>query len=159
MGPKWWTSRLPLDLQPQCTLILTHQAGKTTSTGTMTDPRPTKDQKEGYGPTLRNLCHFPKAAGIISHLLAHEITQLIKANHTIFWHSFCLRWPTLSVECISLQIHFLPFTFSHWILCDETPRPWPSLSPKNRCVISVATLWVLAGFKSQSELQVSVLLE
>ena len=54
-------------------------------TGARTVPRLTiKGQKVGSGPIPGNLPPFPKIVGIIFPSLAHEITQPIKANRTMF---------------------------------------------------------------------------
>ena len=49
-----------------------------------------------------------------------------------------------SASCLSLCLLLNSF-------CAERQRTWASLSPETRCVILVGWLWVLAGFKSQSE--------
>ena len=79
LGPRWQTSRLPLDLEPQYTLTVTHQHLNDTPTGTMTVPRPTrKGHKVGGGPIPGNPHPFPKIAGNSSHSLAYEITHSYK---------------------------------------------------------------------------------
>ena len=63
-------SQLPLDLEPQYTLIVTHQLNDT-PTGTMTAPRQTiKDQIVGSGPIPGNPHPFPKIAGILLPLIS-----------------------------------------------------------------------------------------
>ena len=61
MGPRWQTSQLQLDLDPQCMLIVTHQQAKWHAHRFMTVPSQTfKDhQKLGGGPIPGNLCPFP----------------------------------------------------------------------------------------------------
>ena len=49
----------------------------------MTVPRST-NIKRWLGPTPGNPHLFPKTVRIITHALAYEITQSIKANYTIF---------------------------------------------------------------------------
>ena len=53
MGPRWWTSWLPLDLEPQYMLIITHQQAKW-HTHRCHDSSKTnhKDQKLGRGVSL-----------------------------------------------------------------------------------------------------------
>ena len=82
-----------LDLEPHCTLIVTHQHMLSdTPAGAMTVLRPTiKGQKVDGGPDPGNPCPFPEIVKII-HSLAYEITQSIKTNHPTFGgHSRLLR--------------------------------------------------------------------
>ena len=60
---------------------------------------------------------------------------------------------TLSMECFSLNksTSYLSFCLSLSSFCYETLRTWALLGPETRCVFSAGRLWVLAGFKSQAE--------
>ena len=137
-----------------------------------------KDQNVHRSPSPGNLCSFPhQELEYSSHSLSYEIAQLIKANHSTFHgHACLLWWPILlSVEyapwaapafwdgpvcAVSFSLNksttYPSFCLSLNSFCHETSRIWASLSPETRCVISVGrpwvTIWILAGFKSQSEL-------
>ena len=65
-------SRLPLDLEPHCTLIVIYQHMLSdTPTSTMAVPRLTiKGQKVGAGPIPGNPCPFSKIVGIILPLVS-----------------------------------------------------------------------------------------
>ena len=69
------------------------------------------------------------------HWLAYEITQPIKANHTTFRggiHSLC--WPTVSVECFSLNksTSYISLCLSMNSFCNEMPRTSNPLGPETR---------------------------
>ena len=65
MGPAWWISQLPLDLELQYTFIVSHQQAKGRihrwHDSSQADPqRP----NVGGGPLPGNLHHFPDILGI-----------------------------------------------------------------------------------------------
>ena len=71
--------------------------------------------------------------------------------------SCLLRWPCLCSDfSLNKSTSYPSLCLSLDSFCDETSRTWASLSPETRCVISVGIpcvpIWILAGFKSQSEL-------
>ena len=143
MSPRWLTDWLPLDPEPRFTLIVTHQQAKW-YTHRHHDSSKADHQrpKNGQWPSSWHSPPPPsKQLEESSRSWAHEITQPIKASHITFWgHSCLLRWPTLSAECVSLQINPL-LTYhlvSHWIFFyDETLKTWASSRP-----------WVLTEFQS-----------
>ena len=73
LGPRWWTVRLPVDLEHihiMNTFIVIHQLNDT-PTSAMTVLRPTiKGQKVGGGPIPRNPQPLPKIVGIILPLIS-----------------------------------------------------------------------------------------
>ena len=125
--------------------------------------QPSKAKKWAVAQFLEIPTPSPKQLEKSSHSLAYEITQLIKAN-PIFWASCFLRWPTLSVECISPKATLAPSDRPHSIygmctslnkttscpslcfslnsFCNETSAAWAWLGPKTRCVASIKRLWV-----------------
>ena len=116
--------------------------------------QPSKAKKWAVAQFLEIPTPSPKQLEKSSHSLAYEITQLIKAN-PIFWASCFLRWPTLSVECISPKATLAPSDRPHSIygmctslnkttscpslrfslnsFCNETSRTWASLCPETKC--------------------------
>ena len=64
-------SQLQLDLDPQYTLIATHQQDNETTRDARMVPRLTiKDQKVGGGPIPGNIRPFPKIVGLILPLIS-----------------------------------------------------------------------------------------
>ena len=125
--------------------------------------QPSKAEKWAEAQFLEIPTPSPKQLEKSSHPLAYEITQLIKAN-PIFWASRFLRWPTLSVECISPKATLAPWDRPHSLygmcislnkttsypslcfslnsFCNETSGTWALLGTETRCVVSIKRLWV-----------------
>ena len=82
-----------------------------------------KGQKVGSSLIPGNLHPFLKIIGILLPLIAYEIAQSIKTNHTIFWVSHLLRWPTFCRVCFFLNLTYLPIIcLSLNSFCNETSR-------------------------------------
>ena len=96
---------LPLDLEPQYTLIVTHQQVKRHIYQYQDSSKADHEgQKMVSGPIPGNPHAFPKIAGKLLHALAYEITHTYK-----HWqpHTLVLILPsetahTLSMECVYL---------------------------------------------------------
>ena len=70
----------------------------------MTAPRPIiKVKKLAVSQLLEIPSPCPKLLEYSSHSLAYEVIQPIKANYAICQGLCLLRWPTLSVQCVSLN--------------------------------------------------------
>lgn len=76
---RWWTSRLPLDIEPPYTLFVTWQQAKTHTHSAMTVPRlTTKVKKWAVAQILKIPIQSPKQLGYPSHSLAYEMTHSYK---------------------------------------------------------------------------------
>ena len=153
-------SWLPLDPEPQHTLIVTHQQAKW-HTHRCHDSTKADHQKLGVAQFLEISAPSPQIVGIILPLISLWNYLAIKTYpHHILRPLLPSEMAHTVVECFSLKkpAPYLSFCLSLNSVCNETSRTWASLSPETRCVISVGRLdfgqdWVLAGgFKAQSGL-------
>ena len=129
MGPRWQTSQLWLDLDPQYTLILTHQQAEW-HTQRRHDSSKVGHQRPKTGWWPNSWKSLPLPRNIWNNPPTHQpMKQPIKANHATFWdHSHLLRWPTVRLwKCFSLNKSTLTYHFvSHFVLrmhrCDSLER-------------------------------------
>ena len=69
MDPRWWTSQLPLELEPQYTLIVICHLVNDTPAGTMAVPRVTMKVRVGIGPNSWQSLPLPKISGMLLSLI------------------------------------------------------------------------------------------
>ena len=101
LGPRWWKTWLPVDMEPHYALIVIHQLNDT-SAELPHELWGHKRPKVGGGTNPRNPRPFPQITGIIIPLVSLWNYPAHKTNHRRFWDCSChRRWTTLWGLCFS----------------------------------------------------------
>ena len=101
LGPRWWKTWLPVDMEPHYALIVIHQLNDT-SAELPHELWGHKRPKVGGGTNPRNPRLFRQITGIIIPLVSLWNYPAHKTNHRRFWDCSChRRWTTLWGLCFS----------------------------------------------------------